>query len=552
MAGVGLPREYSGEVCSLARALEVVGQRWTLLIIRDAFYGVGRFSDFASHLKIPKAVLADRLGSLVRDGVLERAGSPDGREYVLTAKGQALWPALLGLVKWGDGHYAPQGPPRLVLHGACGGHVDLASSCSVCGLKVPLGEIVLVPGPGLSAKPAPTSPVSKVLSRQRHLFQSVSQEEGVQVDDDRSAGLPYLPSSGPEAAPAGQVGRRSLVEKSGGPALLERNRPTLAQVAALAGVSAKTASRALNGEPNVSSQTYEQVHKAAEQLDYRLNSLARALRQGTATTLVGLITADLANPFYSRVAAGCEAELHHHGLQLITACSNEDPAQERAIVDTMLDRRVTAIIIATSADLDHSYLARGKWRHCPVVFLDRPPIQLSADAAVLDNFGGGRTAAEYLARMGHRRIAVVGGHPETETHRMRIEGFASGMAAAKIEEWREFIHLGAHDFATAVGAVQDLLSREPTPTAFFCTNNRITAGALQVFREMDACPELVGFDDLELGDYLGIPSIVYDVQELGRQGARLAMERLAAMEAEPRIVVIPTHLVRARAQLSST
>jgi DNA-binding HxlR family transcriptional regulator len=73
MAGVGLPREYSGEVCSLARALEVVGQRWTLLIIRDAFYGVGRFSDFASHLKIPKAVLADRLGSLVRDGVLERA-----------------------------------------------------------------------------------------------------------------------------------------------------------------------------------------------------------------------------------------------------------------------------------------------------------------------------------------------------------------------------------------------------------------------------------------------------------------------------------------------
>ena len=85
MVLVALPSEYSDEVCSLARALEIVGQRWTLLIIRDAFYGVRRFSDFASHLKIPKAVLTDRLGRLVRMVVLERAAAPSGREYALTA-----------------------------------------------------------------------------------------------------------------------------------------------------------------------------------------------------------------------------------------------------------------------------------------------------------------------------------------------------------------------------------------------------------------------------------------------------------------------------------
>ena len=107
--------------------------------------------------------------------------------------------------------------------------------------KGAIGRVVLVPGPGLQAELASVSSVSKVLSRQRRLLQSVSQEQGVQVDDDRSEDLPSLPSSAPEAAPA-KLGQRYLVDKSGGPALLEPSRPTLAQVAALAGVSAKTAS----------------------------------------------------------------------------------------------------------------------------------------------------------------------------------------------------------------------------------------------------------------------------------------------------------------------
>src|ERR1700690_1518897 len=92
---MALPKDYTGEVCSLARALEVVGERWTLLIVRDAFFGVRRFSDFAAHLKMPRAVLSERLGSLTEAGVLTGVSGAHGHtEYALTSKGLGLWPIV--------------------------------------------------------------------------------------------------------------------------------------------------------------------------------------------------------------------------------------------------------------------------------------------------------------------------------------------------------------------------------------------------------------------------------------------------------------------------
>src|SRR5581483_7381119 len=98
-----LGKTYEAQDCSIARALEVVGERWTLLIVRDAFYGVRRFSDFQAHLDIPKAVLSARLSSLVANGILERNPDPEhaGRQlYELTAAGRELWPAIHALLVW--------------------------------------------------------------------------------------------------------------------------------------------------------------------------------------------------------------------------------------------------------------------------------------------------------------------------------------------------------------------------------------------------------------------------------------------------------------------
>src|SRR5690349_18513984 len=118
-----LPHDYGEQMCSLARSLEVLGERWTLLIIRHAFYGVRRFTDFVDHLSIGRSVLASRLDNLVAEGVLTRTSpEPHGyAEYELTDKGRELWPIVHGLIEWGDSHYAPKGAPRLFEHVKDGG-----------------------------------------------------------------------------------------------------------------------------------------------------------------------------------------------------------------------------------------------------------------------------------------------------------------------------------------------------------------------------------------------------------------------------------------------
>jgi DNA-binding HxlR family transcriptional regulator len=146
---VPLPNDYTGQKCSAARALEIIGERWTLLIVRDAFYGVKRFGDFAVHLDIPRAVLTSRLNSLVREGVLERVPGPGARdEYALTDKGIRLWPVVRDLMAWGDEYYSERGPRRVFQHADDGGAVDESGRCDSCGGQVEVGDTTVVPGPG--------------------------------------------------------------------------------------------------------------------------------------------------------------------------------------------------------------------------------------------------------------------------------------------------------------------------------------------------------------------------------------------------------------------
>jgi DNA-binding HxlR family transcriptional regulator len=127
----------SSENCSLARALAVVGDRWTLLVLREAFLRVRRFEDFHSRLGIARRVLTERLALLVAEGVLDKVpyqDRPVRHEYRLTQKGLDLYPAVLSLVHWGDAHYAGEaGPPVLHRHKACGHDFRSVLSCSECG-----------------------------------------------------------------------------------------------------------------------------------------------------------------------------------------------------------------------------------------------------------------------------------------------------------------------------------------------------------------------------------------------------------------------------------
>ncbi len=150
-----LGRTYDDQVCSIARALEVLGERWTLLIVRDALLGLRRFDDFLHSLGIARNVLADRLNRLIQAGVLQRVPyqqRPVRHEYRLTPMGRELATPVIALMHWGDRHLAePSGPPRLAHHRDCGGVLRAALVCTTCGQPVGPQDMDLVPGPGLTA-----------------------------------------------------------------------------------------------------------------------------------------------------------------------------------------------------------------------------------------------------------------------------------------------------------------------------------------------------------------------------------------------------------------
>jgi DNA-binding HxlR family transcriptional regulator len=139
-----LHRTYEDQDCSIARALEQIGERWTILIVRDAFLGIRRFDDFQRSLGVSRGVLADRLDRLVDAGILERRlyrERPERHEYRLTDKGRDLWPVTMALVKWGDRYYAEHGPPRLFHHRGCGGEVTDRLMCAKCGAELTVHDV---------------------------------------------------------------------------------------------------------------------------------------------------------------------------------------------------------------------------------------------------------------------------------------------------------------------------------------------------------------------------------------------------------------------------
>jgi DNA-binding HxlR family transcriptional regulator len=170
-----LGKDYERQDCSIASALEVIGERWTLLIVRDALFGVRRFSDFHAHLDVPKAVLSDRLSSLVEHGILERRPDPEhsGRHfYELTEAGRELWPVLNALLVWGDRNRYPSG--SLFRHATCGTELDERAACPACGLTPPVEDVVMEPRPGHRKRR--DDPVQAALSDPHRLLEPLDVE----------------------------------------------------------------------------------------------------------------------------------------------------------------------------------------------------------------------------------------------------------------------------------------------------------------------------------------------------------------------------------------
>ena len=184
-----------------------------------------------------------------------------------------------------------------------------------------------------------------------------------------------------------------------------RTRATIREVAALAGVGIKTVSRVINDEANVSPQMRERVRRAVDALNFTPNAGAGALRRGDRKTrTLGLLLDAVDNPFSATINRAVERVAAERGTAVFAASCEDDPERERALVAAFTRRRVDGLILTTIAT-DHGYLQSEREQGMPLVFVDRPPVGLLADAVLTNNRVAARQATEHLVALGHRRIA---------------------------------------------------------------------------------------------------------------------------------------------------
>jgi LacI family transcriptional regulator len=320
-------------------------------------------------------------------------------------------------------------------------------------------------------------------------------------------------------------------------------RATMNDVAARAGVSLKTVSRVVNGEPGVLPATAERVSQAIAELGFRRNDSARQLRTGRAAG-IGLILEDVADPFYSALTRAVEQVVRDNDCLLLTGSCDDDPDREQELAMALCERRVDGLVMVPAAT-DHSYLAHEIKAGVPVVFADRPPINLAADVVLVDNVGGVRDGVYHLIARGHRRIAYLGDDPVIYTARERLTGYHDALAAAGIALDERLVVMGKPDPGAIRVALDRLLSGPDAATALFTGNNRLTTAVLRELAGRQDRPALVGFDDFELADLIvpGLTVVAQDPAGLGRVAATLLFDRLAGLSDAPRRIMLPTVLI---------
>jgi LacI family transcriptional regulator len=326
-------------------------------------------------------------------------------------------------------------------------------------------------------------------------------------------------------------------------------RPTMREVAAVAGVSLSTVSRALNGDASVRPDLAAKVHDAVALLGYRRDVMATNLRRSDRVSAsIGLVFEDVGNPFLAAVHRGIEDVARTRGVLAFAGSSDEDPARERELAQAFVARRVDGLVVVP-AGTDHSWLLREREAGVALVFVDRPPRFIDADVVISDNAGGARTATEHLLARGHRRIGFLGDRRWLWTAGERLRGYREALGAAGVPYDEALVRMDLQNVAAARAATRELFAApdRPTATALFTSQNLVTVGAIEALRDLGLHHEvaIVGFDDVLLADALepALTVVAQDPAGLGRRAAELLFARLDGEAGPSRRVVLPTTLI---------
>jgi len=326
-----------------------------------------------------------------------------------------------------------------------------------------------------------------------------------------------------------------------------RSRATMRDVAALAKVSLKTVSRVVNGEPGVSPVLARRVMAARERLGYRHDLTASSLRRSDGRSrTIGVVLEDVANPFASTLHRAIEDVAVKRRVLVLAGSSDEDEEREQQLVSAFASRRVDGLIIQPSSH-DHSYLLAERNAGTPVVFVDRPPSFLDADAVVTDNVAGIRQAVRHLLDHGHRRIAYLGDLHSIATAAERHQGYIEELAEHNIAVDKQLVRLDLRGIEKAQAAAGEILQGSRPPTAVIAGQNLITIGAFRALRELGLHKRvaLVGFDDFLLADLLepAITVVAQDPAAIGRTAAGVLFRRLDGDRSPSQVHTVKSRMI---------
>ena len=298
------------------------------------------------------------------------------------------------------------------------------------------------------------------------------------------------------------------------------------EIAKKAGVSVATVSRTVNRVRRVSPEIAARAWSAIEEVGYIPNTQARALVSGR-SRLLGLIVSDITNPFFPELVRGFEQFAVRSGYEVLLASTNYNPDLMAASVRRMIERKVEGVGVMTS-EMQISLIEQLTDRHIPLAFIDVGPSAPHISNISVNYQTGLRQAVEHLRRLGHRRLAFIGGPLTWKSARLRHEAFLQCFTATQMDSDRPVILEGDHTLDGGFNAVQELLSTSDRPTAVMCSNDLTAIGVL---RGLDAeglrTPQdmsVIGFDDIHMAQFMLPPLTTVRLSRLDL--ARLAFEAL--------------------------
>jgi LacI family transcriptional regulator len=323
---------------------------------------------------------------------------------------------------------------------------------------------------------------------------------------------------------------------------------TLKDVARRAGVSTATAGRVLGGYGYSSAESRRKVLRAARELGYRVDAVARSLATGR-TNAIGLVVADIENPFFAEAARGVSDVAAEHGNTVILANTDEDVGKEETAITVLLEKRVDGLIVTPASSEHQENLAPLLTQGFAVVMLDRKVEGLAADSVLVQNIEGARQAVAYLINLGHKRIGAVCDSLQITTNIERIAGYRQAHAEAGLPLDESLIRVGGYTRQAALEETKALLALPCPPTALFAANNFMTIGALLAIRETGrSIPKdvaLVGFDDMDWTTLCQpqLTTVAQPVYELGRVAAERLLARIKGDQSPPAEIRLPVELV---------